>query len=354
VAGYLQLDKKFWNRLNVNGGVRVEYFQVNALKSEVVPVFRIGVNSMLWKEGYLRASFGQGFRFPTIAERYIFTLVGGLPIVPNPEIQPERSWAAEVGLLQGIKIGKFKGYVDVAGFYQRYDNFVEFTAGQFGPQGPPFYGLAFRSLNTGAARVMGIDASIMGNGQFTKWFGLNLLVGYTYARPESLNPEYVYGQDNNGKDLTLIGTSSILPLRQPGQPFTEFQEQYAAALEEYKKYPVLKYRFEHLIDVDIELVFRIKDKWNVSVGGTYRYYSYMKNVDRIFYEVDSQFNWGAVEFRNANSSGDHVFDVRAAVDLTKHVKLGFVMNNVANHVYALRPLKVNPPRSTQLQLTIQF
>lgn len=354
VAGYLQLDKKFWNRLNVNGGVRVEYFQVNKRQSEVVPVFRIGLNSMLWKEGYLRASFGQGFRFPTIAERYIYTQVGGLPIVPNPDIQPERSWAAEVGLMQGIKIGKFKGYVDVAGFYQHYDNFVEFTAGQFNKKIEPFYGLGFKSLNTGSARVYGVDASIMGNGQFNKWFGMNILVGYTYARPESLNPEYVYAQDNDGNDLSQISTSSILPLSDFTLSAEENAAIYAAAVEEFKKNPTLKYRFEHLIDVDLEFVFRIKDKWNVSIGGTYRYYSYMKSVDRIFYQVDPLFGWGAVDFRNAHSSGDHVFDVRAAVDLTKNVKFGFVMNNVANHIYALRPLKVNPPRSTQIQLTINF
>ncbi len=352
VAGYLQLDKKFWNRLNLNGGVRVEYFQVNSRQSQVVPVFRVGASAMLWKEGYLRGSFGQGFRFPTIAERYIFTVVGGLPIVPNPDIRPEKSWSTEVGLMQGIKIGKFKGYIDVAGFYQHYDDFVEFTAGKQGAVVAPFYGLAFKSINTGSARVVGADVSLMGNGQFTKWFGLNILLGYTYARPESLEPEYVYGTDNDGKDLSLINTSSILPAG-PSESNHDAAA-YAAALEEFKKYPILKYRFEHLIDCDIEFVFRIKDKWNFSVGGTYRYYSYMKNVDKIFYQVDPLFGWGAVEFRTANNKGDHIFDVRAAVDLTQHIKLGFVMTNVANHVYALRPLKVNPPRATQLQLTIQF
>ncbi|MGB1317278.1 MAG: TonB-dependent receptor, partial [Flavobacteriales bacterium] len=132
LAAYVQIDKKFWKRLTVNAGGRFEYFSVNGRDTVIRPVFRIGANTKLWKEGYLRASFGEGFRFPTIAERYIFTVVGGLPIVPNPEIEPERSWAGEVGLRQGIKIGKFLGYLDVAGFYQRYNNFVEFNAGNFG------------------------------------------------------------------------------------------------------------------------------------------------------------------------------------------------------------------------------
>jgi len=106
-AVYVQVDKKFWNRLNVNGGARFEYFSVNGSDTIIRPVFRFGASTRLWKEGYLRASIGEGFRFPSIAERYIFTTVGGLPIVPNVDIQPERSWAVEVGLMQGIKIGNF-------------------------------------------------------------------------------------------------------------------------------------------------------------------------------------------------------------------------------------------------------
>jgi outer membrane receptor protein involved in Fe transport len=159
VAGYLQLDKKFWNRLNLNGGVRVEYFQVNSRQSQVVPVFRVGASAMLWKEGYLRGSFGQGSDSLPLQSVYIFTVVGGLPIVPNPDIRPEKSWSTEVGLMQGIKIGKFKGYIDVAGFYQHYDDFVEFTAGKQGAVVAPFYGLAFKSINTGSARVVGADVS---------------------------------------------------------------------------------------------------------------------------------------------------------------------------------------------------
>ncbi|MBI1289586.1 MAG: TonB-dependent receptor [Flavobacteriales bacterium] len=341
---YLQLDKKFWRRLTVNGGARFEYFSVNGNDTIIRPVFRIGANTMLWKEGYLRASFGEGFRFPTIAERFIFTTVGGLPIVPNTGIKPERSYATELGLRQGIKIGKFLGYLDVAGFYQYYKNFVEFNAGKFNPNpGPPFYGLAFRSLNTGDARVYGVDASIMGNGQFTSWFGMNVLVGYTYSRPETVNPNYVYAVDNSGKELTQASSTSLLN-----------SSSTAADSAAYMKNPVLKYRFEHLVNADIEFVFKVKKKYDLAFGVTYRYYSFMRNVDQIFYAVDPLFKWGAVQFRQDHNKGDHVFDLRASLELTEQVKIAVIMKNVANRIYALRPLKVNPPRTTQIQLTINF
>ena len=40
----------------------------------------------LFEETYLRASFGQGYRFPTIAEKFVQTQVGPLNIFPNPDI----------------------------------------------------------------------------------------------------------------------------------------------------------------------------------------------------------------------------------------------------------------------------
>lgn len=342
-ALYLQIDKKFWNRLTINGGARFEYFSVNQNDTVIRPVFRLGANVRLWKEGYLRASFGEGFRFPTIAERFIFTTVGGLPIVPNVSIKPERSWAGELGLRQGIKIGKFLGYLDLAGFYQHYTNFVEFNAGRFGDINNGFFGLAFQSQNTGDARVYGADVSLMGNGQFTDWFGVNVLVGYTYARPEALDPDYVYAVDNQGNELSQTSSTSLLSSSSTAQDTAN-----------YRNDPILKYRFEHLVNADVELVFTVKKKHKLSVGFTYRYYSFMRSVDKIFYDVDPIFGWGAVEFRENNSKGDHVFDLRASAELTENIKLAVIMKNVANRIYALRPLKVNAPRSTQLQLTVQF
>lgn len=65
---------------------------------------------------FLRYSYGQGYRYPTIAEKYIFTNAGGITIYPNPEVKPETSWNTEVGLKQGFKIGMFQGFADIAVF----------------------------------------------------------------------------------------------------------------------------------------------------------------------------------------------------------------------------------------------
>lgn len=357
-AGYLQLDKKFWNRLNINGGVRLEYFRVNDRESELAPVFRVGASSMLWKEGYLRGSFGQGFRFPTIAERYINTTIGGVPIVSNPDLRPEKSWSSEVGLMQGVKIGKFAGYLDVAAFWQEYTDFVEFNAGIFGAPTNGFFGLAFQSQNTGRARVRGIDASFMGGGNLTPWLGMNVLVGYTYAQPHSLDPLEGYVTDNNGKEINQMNSTSMLygSLSDADYPIPTAEDTAA-----YLADPVLKYRFEHLVNLDVELVFTIKKKYRLAIAGTYRYYSYMRSVDLAFYQFDrnllpliGQESWGAADFRRNNSNGDHVFDVRASLDLHENIRVALIMRNVANRMYALRPLKVNEPRTIQAQVSLTF
>jgi outer membrane receptor protein involved in Fe transport len=143
----------------------------------------------------------------------------------------------------------------------------------------------------------------------------------------------------------------------PNATVFDTPEQTAAreqAIADFEKFPVLKYRLEHLVNADIEFVFMINKKYKLSIAGTYRYYSYMKSVDQVFYTLDALIGWGAVEFREANNKGDHVFDLRGAVELSEQVKLGIVVKNIANRVYALRPLKVNAPRTTQLQLTVTF
>jgi outer membrane receptor protein involved in Fe transport len=111
VSLYMQFDKKFWSALNFSLGVRGEYFQINDLEFVIRPVVRTGLSFKVAKASYVRASFGQGYRFPTIGEKYILTSSGGLGVYPNPDLKPETSWNLEAGVKQGFKIGKFYGYL---------------------------------------------------------------------------------------------------------------------------------------------------------------------------------------------------------------------------------------------------
>ena len=98
---YGQYDAKFWKKFTVSLGVRAEYYRIDTAQSEssfsykikgkvhtlpITPVFRVGANYQAAKYTFIRASFGQGYRFPSIAEKFIKASVGGLNIFPNRKI----------------------------------------------------------------------------------------------------------------------------------------------------------------------------------------------------------------------------------------------------------------------------
>ncbi|MGZ4076655.1 MAG: TonB-dependent receptor, partial [Bacteroidia bacterium] len=126
-AAYTQIDKKIWRVLNASLGFRGEYFKMNNEEYVAKPIFRAGLNLKLAKATFLRYSYGQGYRFPTITEKFINTSTGGIAVYPNPQLQPETSWNTEVGLKQGFKIGNFVGFADLAAFWQEYQNTIEFV-----------------------------------------------------------------------------------------------------------------------------------------------------------------------------------------------------------------------------------
>jgi len=323
---YAQLDKKFFNKLNVSLGVRGEYYRLDTAATEFEirrgadtivlpfrPVLRIGMSYEAAKATWLRASYGQGYRFPAIAEKYTRTSASGLEIYPNDSLQPETGQSAEFGVKQGIKCGKWMAYLDVSAFWTEYHNMMEFTFGQWGhPLNDPFFGLGFKSMNVGTTRVRGIDVSLIGQGKVGQ-VGVNMLLGYTYMDPQSLTFDLA-------KD-TLVNTS---------------------------KENVLKYRYRHIAKADVELSWR-----KFMIGGSMRYNSFMENIDAFFYNA-SYLLGGIKEYRERFNTGDFVFDTRISYQLNTNVRIALVTNNIANREYASRPADVQPPRSFTLQAVMKF
>ena len=90
LAFYLQADKKVGDKLNLSAGLRYERFEIDGINDDK-PIFRAGANYQLGRATYLRASYGQGFRFPSIGEKFISTAVGLINIYPNPDLVAESS-----------------------------------------------------------------------------------------------------------------------------------------------------------------------------------------------------------------------------------------------------------------------
>ena len=335
VSAYTQLEKKIRKTLNLSVGGRLEYFQLNDSITALKPIFRAGTSIKLYQETYLRASYGQGYRFPTITERFIRTGVGNFGVFPNPDLQPESSWNAEVGIKQGIKFGKIYGYIDLAGFWQEYQNTIEYVFGFWGDGSNPSNFAGFKFINTGKSQVLGIDLSFSGKAKIGKSVDLTFMTGYNYIIPKTLSPDYVYAVDTiyYQKEYTYR-TTSLDPSKE-----------------------ILKYRFLHNLKGDIEFTFN--KRW--SVGFSVKYFSKIENMDAVIKDFEGLTqdlfyvpNIEYMDYYDSHRFGNWIFDGRISFSINDVHKIALISANIANRVYSLRPLKIEQPRTIMFQYTFNL
>ena len=348
-AAYGQVESKL-KRLDITAGMRIEHYKLDtmpvdsrfklndSLSIPVYPIFRMGLHYEVNPAAHLRASFGQGVRFPSIAERFVSTSVGGLTIFKNPNLLPEKGWSSELGFKQLVKLGSsWKGFFDVAAFINEYSNMTEFTFGIFKPDTMGnlqftdpnalnylFNWVGFQAQNAEKARITGIEFSFNSQGKIGE-VELTSLLGYTYMNPISLNNDPAYRAKFSDASSNM-----------------------------------LKYRFNHLAKADIQATFR-----KFSLGISFRYNSFMKNIDKIFENsVEAVLSGGEngtifilpglKEYRKNNNSGALVFDTRFIYHITKEMKLNLIVNNLFNAEYVSRPADLQAPRNFLLQLQYAF
>jgi len=331
---YTQYDAKFWKKLTISLGLRGEYYRIDTAQSEstfsfkikgkvhtipIMPVFRAGINYQAAKYTFLRASFGQGYRFPSVAEKFIKTNIGGLNIFPNKALKPETGWAAEVGIKQGIKIGKWNGYIDIAGFWTEYKDMMEFTFGIYKPDTalyPTLNDVGFKSLNVGHARITGIDATFTGQGNLFG-FPATILAGYTYCYPINLSYD---PSDTTGNSVKI-----------------------------------LKYRYLHSVKIDFDVTFNF---FTLGIGMTYN--SNMVNIDKAFEGelipgiTSSDLLPGIKAYREEHNNGYFVMNVRGLFDITETQRVGVFVNNLLNTEYMTRPGYIEAPRNIAVQYSLTF
>jgi len=348
-AVYTQFEQHF-GKFDLTAGMRAEYFtmdkkrgdsdfKLGAVTLPFYPVFRAGAHYELKKYTHLRASVGQGIRYPSVGERFTSTSVGALNIFPNPNLIPETGWAAELGIKQGVKMGDWKGMIDLAGFINNYSNMIEFSFGFYNPQNGNFidiytpegqaelsyiqqtYGytiqqiIGFGAQNVEKARITGVELSFNSMGKIGDVEVVSL-IGYTNMNPVSLNadPKYtIYNSDSTN---------------------------------------ILKYRFRHLVRADIEAVYK---KWGFGLSN--RYNSYMRNIDKVFEDaiaVNTFILPGLKEYRQVYNKGNITFDARISYQCTEKLKASFIANNVFNTETTSRPGDIQAPRNFLVQLAMKF
>ena len=329
LAIYAQFEKKFFDRLTILLGGRWEYYNIADL-TENKPVLRSGLNLRVGKSTFFRASAGEGYRAPSIGERYITTNSGGFGFYPNPDLKSETCLSYEVGVKQLFKLGKFLGMADISGFLENYKNYIEFNFGDWG-NSVLNQSLGFKFLNTGPAEIYGVDMSVGGEGRIARNLDLSMLLGYTYSVPMALQPNEVYYTFKN--NIGQIVNYS-----------------YASSSSDTKG-DILKYRIQSLFKSDLQLTF----KKQFGLGFSGNYYGYMKNIDIFLDELDnpSYMNSGIVKYREEHNKGNFIVDTRVSYSY-RDFKFSFLVKNFFNTEYSLRPMTIEPPRTTSLQVLLHI
>lgn len=326
IGAYAQFEKKIAKVLTINAGVRLEYYQVDSLRTRheltllnsvfnrdssnllttpVKPIVRFGLNWQITEGTNLRASFGQGYRFPTAAELFTRISRAGAYVYPNPNLIPETGWSAEIGIKQGLKLGTWLGYIDVVGFITQYKNMIEFRGGVWGRPTDPVGGFGFRSINITNARIPGFEVSSFGGGELAG-IPFQYLLGYTYTYPIDLDYD-------------------------PDDPNSE---------------KFLPYRNLHNFKADIQAT--VLKGFNIGLSSIY--IGYLEVIDQTYEGVIP----GLAEWREKNDNGYWIFDLRLGYTFNEKLQCNFLIKNIFNNLYTLRPAYLEAPRSMTFSLQYDF
>lgn len=151
-AVFGQLEFVPVRRLNLSAGVRYDAYEIDTqdIASKVSPKFNLAFtpNEALT----FRTAYGQGFRVPSISERFVNNS-DYLPLLPNLGLRPEESVGYELGARFVNRINEMMDLeLDVVLFQNDYEGLIE-------PRFLPQFG-AFRFLNLTEARIRGFETTV--------------------------------------------------------------------------------------------------------------------------------------------------------------------------------------------------
>ncbi|MBR2166516.1 MAG: TonB-dependent receptor [Paludibacteraceae bacterium] len=380
LAAYLQYDHRIVNRLSLSAGVRFEYYRMdNDLKEAnikigdwvcpVRPVVRAGLNWEIYKAGFLRASFGQGYRNPSITEKFARKDIGGVGVYPNHSIKPERGYNAELGYKQLYKFGPITGTLDIAGFYTEYHDMIEYQFGLFRNSDYSMInsindvldeamtmvedfkntkslsnagiGIGAQFVNVGHARIYGAEVSTAGKVDINKDMNLMYTIGYTFTEPEDM--------DNEKRIEEEKGYTDPLQMKNKSND---------------SKY--LKYRNKHSFKATIDYNY----KW-FSIGTNLAYRSKMLAVDYLMVDEREKAEPDLMDYARKfifgyedgvslhdywmeHNKGVFTMDLRVAVRFKEHAEIQFLVNNLLNAEYSFRPMALASPRTFVCRMNLNF
>ncbi len=306
LAGHVQAEIMPVERLKLVAGVRTEHNTLNDVTDRIVPLFRTGLNFRLRDYTFLRASFGQGYRYPSIAEKHAATTMGSVRIVPNPDIRSESGWSSELGVKQGIMTGIINGQIDVALFYSRNDDMIEYLFGIYPVAGEEAVSFGFMASNVEHSRVYGGELEFVFH-RATGRFQNSVSGGYVFMHPVEYNPK-------TGRSTGVY----------------------------------LKYRRMHSFKVNFSSAYG-KFDGGFSINAS----SPILNIEDVFLSEFTRETIlpGFYDYWNESSGGHFLVDPFIGYFISDKFKISLAVKNVLNTEYMGRPGDIMPHRNFSLRLT---
>lgn len=300
LAGFSQVEIKPLSRLKAVAGLRLEHFSLDGISDRLTPILRAGVNFQAAEYTYLRASFGQGYRFPSIAEKYASTTLGSVKIIPNPDILAEKGWNTELGIKQAFLWGNTAGQADLSIFLMRNSNLIEFLFASY-----PGEGVGFRADNLEQARIWGSELEFALETRISR-VNISATGGYAYTFPGDIS--------NTNSDETVF----------------------------------LKYRRKHSAKMYVTSTWK-----SFTLGTGLNIRSKILNIDDVFLNPATRelFLPGFYDYWNKNNTVHAVLDVSAGYIISRRLNLSFVVKNLTNTEYMGRPGDIQPHRNFSIRLS---
>jgi len=309
LAGFAQLEASPVPRLKLVAGLRVEQNKLDRELDKIVPIFRTGINWQAADYTFLRASFGQGSRYPSIAEKFASTTLGSVRIYPNPFVKPETGWSSEIGIKQGIQFAGMTGQADLSLFLSQSSNMIEYIFGSYQDHVTGVYDWGFLATNIEQSRVYGSELEFFLNKSFGA-FNTTITGGYTYIYPVEFNA------------------------------------------------------FTHK-NTTIYLKYRRKDTGKLSINSSWKRFDFginlyarskILNIDDVFLspEFREKILPGFFDYWTGHNTGYFLMDGNIGYRLNEILSLSLAIKNITNTEYMGRPGDIQPQRNFSLRLSGKF
>lgn len=174
-AVFLQAEYNWNDRLTTTAGLRYDAYQVHTRSTATQVSPKFSASYTISDNLTARASFGRGFRVPSVAERFVNNS-DFFPLESNLTLKPETSTGYEAGMTYITPIlNSYSLKTELTGFWNEYRRLVE----------PTFVEelAAFQFVNLTKARIRGAEASIS---VFTLDQNHQIKLGYTYLNTTDL------------------------------------------------------------------------------------------------------------------------------------------------------------------------